>query len=107
LISKDKNLVATIVDLYFGGTDTIASMLAWMILIFTHFPDKQRKFYEEIESVVGTNRCCTLAERPNMLYTEALRFGRAPQGISHRAIKDTQFKGFAVKKDTLIMPNFH
>jgi len=87
-------------------------MLTWMILLFTNFPDKQRKFHEEIESVVGTNRRCTLSNRPKMPYTEAvaaetLRFGTALQGISHRAMQDTQFKGFAVKKETLIMPNFY
>ncbi|OXA43620.1 methyl farnesoate epoxidase [Folsomia candida] len=110
----EDNLVATLGDLFFAGTDTTASTLAWMMLYLSKFPEVQRKFHKEIETTTGNSRMCAISDRPNMPYTEAviaetLRFSSiTPQGLGHKAMKDQEFHGYLIPKDTIITANiFH
>ncbi|XP_021957315.1 methyl farnesoate epoxidase [Folsomia candida] len=107
------NLVTTLGDLYFAGTDTTATTLSWMMLYFTKFPETQKKFQSEIESITGNTRAITVSDRPNMPYTEALiaetlRFSTiTPQGVQHKAMKDQEYKGYLIPKDTVITANVY
>ncbi|XP_035714572.1 methyl farnesoate epoxidase [Folsomia candida] len=110
----EDNLVATLGDLFFAGTDTTSSTLAWMMLYLSKFPEVQRKLQKEIETTTGNSRMCAISDRPNMPYTEAviaetLRFSSiTPQGVSHRAMRDQEFHGYLIPKDTIITANvFH
>ncbi|XP_021967099.1 farnesoate epoxidase [Folsomia candida] len=110
----EDNLVATLGDLYFAGTDTTSTTLAWLMMYLSKFPDVQTKFHEEIESVTGNSRPTTISDRSKMPYTEALlaetlRFSTiTPQGVQHRALKDQEYHGYFIPKDTVITANvFH
>jgi hypothetical protein len=61
---SENNLIATLSDMYFAGTDTTSSTLSWMILYMTKFPEIQKKFQDEIEAVTGNNRQCSVNDRP-------------------------------------------
>ncbi|XP_021953079.2 methyl farnesoate epoxidase [Folsomia candida] len=109
----EDNLVSTLGDLYLAGTDTIATTLSWMILYLSKFPQIQKKFQQEIESVTGNTRKITVSDRPNMPYTQALiaetlRFSSiVPQGVQHRVLKDQTYQGFLIPKDTVITANLY
>ncbi|XP_035712902.1 cytochrome P450 2J5-like [Folsomia candida] len=107
------HLAKTLGDLYFAGTDTTATTLSWMMLYLSKFPEILEKFQKEIESIMGNSRSTILSDRPNMPYTEALiaetlRFSTiTPQGVQHRAMKDQEYKGYLIPKDTVITANVH
>lgn len=46
-------LLACVVQLYVGGSETTSSTLLWMTLYLANNPDVQEKLYSEIQSVVG------------------------------------------------------
>lgn len=66
--SIEDNLVATLGDLFFAGTDTTASTLAWMMLYLSKFPEVQRKFHKEIETTTGNSRMCAISDRPKLVF---------------------------------------
>jgi len=84
-----------------------------MILYLSKFQDIQTKFQAEIEAVTGNTRAVSVNDKAKMSYTEALlaetlRFSSiVPQGVQHRAVKDQEFKGYMIPKDTVITPNLY
>jgi hypothetical protein len=60
----ENNLIGTMIDLYFAGTDTTTSTLAWMILYLSKMPQIQKKFQDEIEAVTGNTRQCSVTDKP-------------------------------------------
>ena len=62
LLNKDENSVhyrkrdetdalLIILDLFFAGTETMATTLQWFILLMMHYPDVQKKCRQEINKV--------------------------------------------------------
>ncbi|OXA41279.1 Cytochrome P450 2J5 [Folsomia candida] len=49
----EDNLLATLADIYFGGTDTTSTTLTWLILYVSKMPEIQKKLQDEIESITG------------------------------------------------------
>ncbi|ODM88681.1 Methyl farnesoate epoxidase [Orchesella cincta] len=109
----EKQLVATIADLFFAGTDTTSTTLSWAVLYLCKIPQVQKKFQEEIGTVTGNSRLVSVADRPTMPYTlalidEVLRYSSiVPNGVQHRATTGKEFQGYYIPKDTWIMPNMH
>ncbi|CAL8107080.1 unnamed protein product [Orchesella dallaii] len=69
----EKQLVACISDLFFAGFDPTSKTLSWAFLYLTKWPEVQKSFKKEINSVTGGNqRAVTIADRQNMPYTRAL-----------------------------------
>jgi cytochrome P450 family 2 subfamily J len=60
----DKNLVATVGDLFEAGSETTSTTLSWAILYLTSHPTIQEKMQEEIDRVVGSMRLPSLTDRP-------------------------------------------
>ncbi|XP_033112794.1 steroid 17-alpha-hydroxylase/17,20 lyase-like [Anneissia japonica] len=86
--------------------------MQWVILFVTRNDDVQKKIQEEIDQVltdadevndeVVTNKMPYI----NAVIKESLRLATpVVQLIPHCAIKDTNFKGYEIKKDTIIIPN--
>ncbi|CAG2119814.1 unnamed protein product, partial [Medioppia subpectinata] len=61
----DQNIVATVIDLIFAGTETTYATLQWMVLFVAYFEDWQRKMRAEIDDVLA-DRVVTLADRRRM-----------------------------------------
>lgn len=82
------------------------------VLVLTVFTFSE-KVQAEIDRVIGQSRLPTLADRPNLPYTDAVvhevqRFGNiAPLGFPRRATKDTTLGGYFIPKVSDDLPDSH
>jgi len=107
----EKQLVVTLFDTFFAGSDSTAITISWTILYLCHFPEVQKKLQEEIFEVTGNSRKVSVLDRPNMPYTQAtieeiFRYSSiVPNGVPHRALAERDFHGYLIPKNALIQPN--
>ncbi|CAG5121132.1 unnamed protein product [Candidula unifasciata] len=98
-------------NLILAGTDTTASALTCLLLVFLHNPDVQDKIWAEIRTHVGESRLVSLADRANMPYMQAvllelLRYiSHVPLAVPHYTIRDTCVQGIHVPKDMTVYIN--
>lgn len=103
-----ETLLVCTLDLIEAGTETTATTLRWALLYMLHYPEIQEKVQAEIDRVIGQSRQPTMADRPNMPYTDAVihevqRMGNiAPLGFPKMASKDTTIGGYFIPKGTAV-----
>ncbi|CAG7830884.1 unnamed protein product [Allacma fusca] len=77
------------------------------------YPEVQEKAVEEIHTTLGTNGFPRYSDRANLPYCEALfqetlrKTTVVPLSLPHRALEDTKFQGYLIKKDTMVMGNLY
>ncbi|XP_074554756.1 cytochrome P450 2J4-like [Halichoeres trimaculatus] len=103
-----ETLLVCILDLLEAGTESAATTLRWALVYMMNFPEIQAKVHAEIDRVVGDSRQPTMADRPDMPYTEAVihetqRLGNIlPMGFPKMASKDTTLGGYFIPKGTTV-----
>uniref|UniRef100_A0A8C4LC41 Cytochrome P450 n=1 Tax=Equus asinus asinus TaxID=83772 RepID=A0A8C4LC41_EQUAS len=103
-----KNLIHTVLSLLFAGTETSSSTLRCALLLLFKYPDVLEKVQAEIDRVIGPHRLPALEDQAKMPYTDAViheiqRFiDLIPFGVPHLVIKDTDFRGYHLPKDTTV-----
>ncbi|XP_053177697.1 cytochrome P450 2J4-like [Scomber japonicus] len=107
---NETNLAMCSLDLFLAGTETTSTTLQWALIHLIKNPDIQEKVQAEIDSVIGQIRQPTMADRPNLPYTDAViheiqRMGNiVPLNGLRRAAKDTTLGGYFIPKGTSLMP---
>ncbi|XP_046339122.2 cytochrome P450 1A1-like [Haliotis rufescens] len=108
---SEERVQDTIGDLFAAGFDTVATTTMWTMLLLAKTPRVQKKIQEELDAVVGMSRRPTLADRRNLVYTEAtiheiLRIiNLTPLSTPHATTEDVELAGYTIKKDTLVFLN--
>ncbi|XP_008307034.1 cytochrome P450 2Y3 [Cynoglossus semilaevis] len=107
------NLVGTVVNLFFAGTETTSSTIRYALNVLMKYPKVQEQMHQEIDSVIGRERCPRMEDRKSLPFTDAVihevqRFmDLVPFSIPHYALKDITFRGYTIPKDTVIIPFLH
>ncbi|XP_033014700.1 cytochrome P450 2C29-like [Lacerta agilis] len=105
-----ENLVATVHNLFFAGTDTTGNTIMQGLLVLLRYPEMEAKIQEEIERVIGRNRSPSYEDRNQMPYTEAFinenqRFlDLSPVAAPHSVTQEAHFRGFTIPKGTTVIP---
>ncbi|XP_041850579.1 cytochrome P450 2G1-like [Melanotaenia boesemani] len=108
-----ENLVSTVINLFLAGTETTSSTIRYAISVLIKHPDIQEKMQQEIDTVLGRDRCPSMEDRKSLPFTDAVihevqRFlDLVPFSLPHCALKDISFRGYTIPKDTLIIPFLH
>uniref|UniRef100_A0A3Q4IFA0 Cytochrome P450, family 2, subfamily AD, polypeptide 2 n=1 Tax=Neolamprologus brichardi TaxID=32507 RepID=A0A3Q4IFA0_NEOBR len=103
-----ETLLVCTLDLIEAGTESASTTLRWALVFMMNYPEIQEKVQAEIDRVVGQSRLPTLADRPNLPYTDAVihetqRFGNiVPLGFPKMANKDSTLGGYFIPKGTAV-----
>jgi len=107
---SETNLAMCSVDLFMAGTETTSTTLQWALVYLIKNPEIQEKVQAEIDKVIGQTRQPTMADRPNLPYTDAViheiqRMGNiVPLNGFRMAAKDTTLGGYFIPKGTSLLP---
>ncbi|KAG2144265.1 cytochrome P450 [Suillus clintonianus] len=110
-VEEDHMVKWSAASLYAGGADTTVSTIYSLFLAMTLFPHVQKKAQAEIDTVVGTDRLPSFADRDSLPYTaalvkEVLRWNVvAPTAVPHRVTEDDIHDGYYIPKGSLVIPN--
>ncbi|KAL7871968.1 hypothetical protein SRHO_G00069510, partial [Serrasalmus rhombeus] len=106
-----ETLVVATLDMLEAGTETAAATIRWGLLFMMKYPEIQKKVQEEIDRVIGQSRQPSMADKPNMPYTDAViheiqRAGNTvPLGFPKRASRDAKLGGYFIPKGTAVTTN--
>ncbi|OQV12855.1 Cytochrome P450 2J5 [Hypsibius exemplaris] len=108
----DKQLVASLLDLFGAGTETTSTTVLWAFLLMIVNPDIQRKIQEEIDTTVGRDKVLTNSDRARLPYTDAAilevqRIGSLVPLGGRVNFEETTIDGYTIPKGTSIMINLY
>ncbi|XP_077396349.1 cytochrome P450 2F3-like [Festucalex cinctus] len=108
-----ENLVATVMNLFLAGTETTSSTIRYALSVLIKHPGVQEKMQQEIDAVIGRERCVNMDDRKSLPFTDAVihevqRFlDIVPFSLPHYALRDISFRGYTIPKNTIIVPLLH
>ncbi|XP_027354865.1 cytochrome P450 84A1-like [Abrus precatorius] len=104
------NIKALIMDVMFGGTETVASVVEWTLAELMKSPVDLEKVQQELLDVVGLGRRFNEFDLEKLTYLkcaikETLRLHPPIPLLLHEAAKDSVLAGYAIPKGTRVWIN--
>ncbi|KAI4482451.1 hypothetical protein M0802_013692 [Mischocyttarus mexicanus] len=110
-IFTDEQLLLIMLDFFIAGINTTSSTLDFLLMNMVVYQDIQKKVKEEISTKIGLIELPKLEDRSKFHYleaviTEAQRiWDIIPISGPRRVLKDTNFEGYFLSKNTTILIN--
>ncbi|XP_078440329.1 cytochrome P450 84A1-like [Wolffia australiana] len=104
------NIKAIIMDVMFGGTETVASAIEWAMAELLRNPSEMQKAQAELTKVVGIDRKVNEEDIDKLPYLkciikETLRLHPPIPVAMHEAMEDVEVAGFWVPAGTRVLVN--
>uniref|UniRef100_A0A3B5LUR5 Cytochrome P450, family 2, subfamily Y, polypeptide 3 n=1 Tax=Xiphophorus couchianus TaxID=32473 RepID=A0A3B5LUR5_9TELE len=96
------NLFATVINLFVAGTETTSSTIRYALSVLIKHKNIQEKMQEEIDSVIGRERCPNMEDRKSMPFSDAVIheiqrcLDIVPFSVPHYALEDISFRGYTI-----------
>ncbi|CAN0919058.1 Cytochrome P450 84A1 [Linum grandiflorum] len=108
-LTKD-NIKAIIMDVMFGGTETVASAIEWALAELMKSPDDLRRVQEELAEVVGLDRRVEESDIEKLTFLkctlkETLRLHPPIPLLLHETAEDAEVSGYFIPKRSRVMVN--
>ncbi|KAH1266923.1 hypothetical protein GLYMA_01G169200v4 [Glycine max] len=108
-LTKD-NIKAIIMDVMFGGTETVASAIEWAMAELMRSPEDQKRVQQELADVVGLDRRAEESDFEKLTYLkcalkETLRLHPPIPLLLHETAEDATVGGYLVPKKARVMIN--
>lgn len=106
------NIKGIIMDVMFGGTETVASAIEWAMTELMHTPEALKLVQQELADVVGLNRRVEESDFEKLTYfkcviKETLRLHPPIPVALHQSAKATEIDGYYIPKGTRVMINLY
>ncbi|KAI5077577.1 hypothetical protein GOP47_0007401 [Adiantum capillus-veneris] len=107
----DQHIMAAILDVFIGGSDTSATVVEWSLAELINHPKVMKKLHEELDNVVGKGRLVEESDIPNLTYLEyvikeSMRLHPiAPFLIPREAKQECIIGGFKISPGTCVYVN--
>ncbi|KAM3299565.1 hypothetical protein ACQJBY_040858 [Aegilops geniculata] len=104
------NVRAMIMDMLFGGPETVGSMTEWAMAEMMRSPDELRRLQQELANVVGLDRTVDEPDLDKLPFLrcvvkETLRMHPAIPLLLHEAAKDCVVGGYYVPRGSRVLVN--
>ncbi|KAI5581419.1 hypothetical protein BDE02_07G015400 [Populus trichocarpa] len=108
-LTKD-NIKAIIMDVMFGGTETVASAIEWVMAELMKSPEDQKRVQQELADVVGLERRVEESDIEKLTFLkcalkETLRMHPPIPLLLHETSEDAEVAGYFIPKQTRVMIN--
>ncbi|OVA16385.1 Cytochrome P450 [Macleaya cordata] len=107
---SDRNLYMLILELLTAGTDNTVTTIEWAMAELLRKPETMKKVKAEITQVVGHDRRIEESDIEDLHYLlavikETFRLHTTPFLVPRSVVKDTEFMGYWIPKDTQVFIN--
>ncbi|KAF8722839.1 hypothetical protein HU200_021968 [Digitaria exilis] len=104
------NIKGIIMDMMFGGTETVASGIEWAMVEMVRSPDELRRLQQKLADVVGLDRNVDESDLGNLPFLkcvvkETLRLHPPIPLLLHETATDCVLGGYSVPKGSRVMVN--
>ncbi|CAL8262462.1 unnamed protein product [Merluccius merluccius] len=110
-VFDEEQMLATLLDLLFAGTDTTSNTICFAVFYLTTHPDIQERCQREIDHVCDGKERVNFEDKDRMPFMQAViqesqRFcSTLPLSVYHATTKDTELLGYQIPKGTLVIQN--
>lgn len=104
------NIKAIIMDVMFGGTETVASAIEWAMAELMRSPDELKRVQQELSDVVGLNRKVQESDFEKLTYfkcclKETLRLHPPIPLLLHETAEASEVAGYRIPAKSRVMIN--
>ncbi|XVF76292.1 hypothetical protein PTKIN_Ptkin13bG0254700 [Pterospermum kingtungense] len=108
---SNQNIIIVILKMFFAGSETTSSTIEWAMAELLRNPEMMTKAKEELDRIIGPERKVEESDMDQLPYLQAviketLRLHPAvPLILPRNAMRDTNYMGYLIPKDTQIFVN--